>query len=120
MIQWYKKVVLENYANFEGRARRAEYWWFFLGHFIIAVVFGFICGLIEMPMLANVYTLAVLVPIIAVTIRRMHDVGKSGWYCLIPIYSLILACTEGEKGENQYGSDPKNENDEINQIGTNE
>ncbi|MNG40685.1 hypothetical protein D3C84_1293850 [compost metagenome] len=47
----------------------------------------------------------------------MHDVGKSGWFILIPIYSLILACTEGDKGTNEYGPDPKNDFSEINEIG---
>lgn len=55
----------------------------------------------------GLYSLAVLLPNIAVAIRRMHDVGKSGWYCLIPIYNIILAATDGEKGSNQYGEDPK-------------
>jgi uncharacterized membrane protein YhaH (DUF805 family) len=47
----------------------------------------------------------------------LHDVGKSGWFILIPIYNIILMCTEGEKGPNEYGSDPKNQLEEINQIG---
>jgi uncharacterized membrane protein YhaH (DUF805 family) len=68
---------------------------------------GFICGILEIPQLANVYSLALLVPSIAVGVRRMHDVGKSGWFILIPIYNLILACTEGTQGENEYGADPK-------------
>jgi len=58
--------------------------------------------------LSNIYNLAVLIPGIAVGVRRMHDVGKSGWFLLIPIYNLILACTDGEKGSNLYGLDPKN------------
>jgi uncharacterized membrane protein YhaH (DUF805 family) len=56
------------------------------------------------------YAMVVLVPNIAVNIRRMHDVGKSGWYMLIPIYNIVLAATPGDIGENQYGSDPKKEN----------
>ena len=108
-MNYYFKV-LQNYATFNGRARRSEYWYFFLFNVIIAFVLGFIGGLTEMTFLGNVYTLAVLVPIIAVTIRRMHDVGKSGWFLLIPIYNLILAFTEGEKGTNQYGADPKETN----------
>jgi len=51
--------------------------------------------------------LATLLPGIGVAIRRMHDVGKSGWFMLIPIYNLILAFTEGDKGPNEYGEDPK-------------
>lgn len=120
MIQWYKKVVFENYANFNGRARRSEYWYFVLLNAIISFGLGFVFGLIDMPLLANIYSLAVLVPSIAVAVRRMHDVGKSGWFVLIPIYNLILACTPGIVGENEYGSDPKNENSELNQIGSQE
>lgn len=50
---------------------------------------------------------AMLAPSIAVAVRRMHDVGKSGWFVLIPIYNLVLAVTEGDKGTNEYGPDPK-------------
>ena len=107
-MNYYFKV-LQNYATFNGRARRKEYWMFVLFNMIIAFVFGFVCGLIGAPDLANLYTLAILLPSIAVGVRRMHDVGKSGWFLLIPIYNFILAVTEGEKGENQYGQDPKAE-----------
>ncbi len=108
MFDYYKKVVFENYANFEGRARRAEYWYFVLFNIIISFALGFIGGMINFEFLSTIYSLAVLVPSIAVAIRRMHDVGKSGWFCLIPIYNIVLAVTEGEKGANQYGPDPKN------------
>ena len=104
---YYYIKVLQNYATFSGRARRKEYWMFVLFNVIVAFAFGFVCGLIGIPEIANLYTLAVLLPSIAVGVRRMHDVGKSGWYLLIPIYNFILAVTEGEKGENQYGTDPK-------------
>ncbi|PWK02289.1 uncharacterized membrane protein YhaH (DUF805 family) [Flavobacterium araucananum] len=119
MIEWYKKVVFENYANFDGRARRKEYWLFFLTNIIISFVLGFVLGLISpgVALFGNLYSLAVLIPGIAVGVRRMHDVGKSGWFLLIPIYNIILACTEGDKGANVYGPDPKNEFNEINEIG---
>jgi len=107
-MNYYFKV-LQNYATFSGRARRKEYWMFVLFNFIVSFVFGFGSVLIGMPVIANLYTLAVLLPSIAVGVRRMHDVGKSGWFLLIPIYNLILAFTEGEKGENKYGADPKSE-----------
>nr|MBM3931759.1 DUF805 domain-containing protein [Sphingomonadales bacterium] len=107
-MNYYIKV-LQNYATFSGRARRKEYWMFFLFNVIVAFAFGFVCGLIGIPEIANLYTFAVLLPSIAVGVRRMHDVGKSGWFLLIPIYNFILAVTEGEKGENQYGADPKAE-----------
>ncbi len=104
----YFTKVLKNYANFEGRARRAEYWYFVLYNLIISFGIGFVGGMISLPWLGNIYSLAVLLPAIAVSIRRMHDINKSGWYILIPIYNIVLAATEGDKGSNQYGPDPKN------------
>ncbi|HNY30166.1 MAG TPA: DUF805 domain-containing protein [Fibrobacteria bacterium] len=105
-MEYYLKV-LQNFAKFDGRARRAEYWYFVLFNSIISFVLGFVGGMIKFPYLSMVYSLVVVVPSIAVGIRRMHDVGKSGWFLLIPIYNLILAVTPGEAGENSYGSDPK-------------
>lgn len=100
--------VWKNFANFSGRARRSEYWYFVLFNIIIAVILGQIAILIEFPWLVTIYYLAILIPSIAVGVRRMHDVGKSGWYLLIPVYSFILAVTEGQRGVNDYGEDPKN------------
>lgn len=99
----YYTKVLKNYVGFDGRARRAEYWYFVLVTVVISIVLNLISGL-----LANIYALATLIPGIAVSIRRMHDINKSGWYILIPIYNIVLAATEGDKGSNQYGPDPKN------------
>ncbi|WP_264553028.1 DUF805 domain-containing protein [Flavobacterium sp. N2038] len=136
MIEWYKKVVFENYANFKGRARRSEYWYFALANGIISIAL-IITGLIIGGLLGDVatggiigyglfilYTFATLIPGLAVIARRMHDIDKSGWYycvAFIPfaggIWLLILLCTEGNYGSNQYGSDPKNDVEEINEIG---
>ncbi|GAB4033298.1 DUF805 domain-containing protein [Spirosoma gilvum] len=105
-------AVLKKYNDFNGRARRSEYWYFFLVNVLVTQGLNFVNILIfngsgvigGILMLLN---LAILVPSVAVAIRRMHDVGKSGWYVLIPIYNLILACTEGVKETNEYGNDPK-------------
>ncbi|WP_179950482.1 DUF805 domain-containing protein [Spirosoma aerolatum] len=105
-------AVLKKYNDFNGRARRSEYWYFFLVNVIVTQGLNFVNILIfngsgvvgGLLMLLN---LAILVPSVAVAIRRMHDVGKSGWYALIPFYNLILACTEGVKGANEYGNYPK-------------
>ena len=105
-MNWYLKV-LKQYADFNGRSRRKEYWMFALFNFLISFVIGFIGGIMEFTLLGTIYSLAVFIPSIAVAVRRMHDVGKSGWFILIPIYNLILACTNGESGENKYGTDPK-------------
>ena len=107
-MNYYLKV-LQNYATFSGRARRSEYWYFFLFNVIISFILGFVGGMMGSTILSNIYSLAVLIPGIAVGVRRMHDVGKSGWFLLIPIYNLILALTEGTKGDNEYGADPKAE-----------
>ena len=105
-MNYYTKV-LKNYATFSGRARRSEYWYFVLFNIIISIVLGLIGGMLELGFLSNLYSLLIIVPSIAVGVRRMHDVGKSGWFLLIPIYNLILAVTEGTKGTNAYGADPK-------------
>jgi uncharacterized membrane protein YhaH (DUF805 family) len=107
-MKYYLKV-LQNYATFTGRARRSEYWYFALFNMIVSFVIGFIGGITDFIFLGNIYSLAVLIPSLAVGVRRMHDVGKSGWFLLIPIYNFVLAVTDGEKGENKYGSDPKDE-----------
>ena len=134
MIEWYKKVVFENYANFNGRARRSEYWYYTLASVLISIilmvvdnVFGLTFGIAETGILGLFYSLVVFLPALAVLVRRLHDVGKSGWFLfivLIPligiIWLLVLLCTDGDQGENPYGSDPKNNFDEIDEIGTSE
>ena len=116
--------VYKNYANFEGRARRSEYWYYTLFYYLIAIVLIFVDQAIgsEIGIVGLVFALGSLIPSIAVGVRRMHDVGKSGWYLLIPIYNLVLACTNGNEGTNEYGYDPKVDpmQDDINAIGTTE
>ncbi|MHA8082717.1 DUF805 domain-containing protein [Aquirufa sp. A-Brett2-15D] len=99
--------VLKNYATFSGRARRSEYWYFVLFNAILSFGIGFVGGLVDFAWLSTIYQVAIIIPSIAVGVRRMHDVGKSGWFLLIPIYNLVLACTDGVKGDNEYGADPK-------------
>lgn len=98
--------VLKKYAEFSGRARRKEYWMFFVFNIIISIALSLV-GSKAVFSVSNVYGLAVLIPSLAVGFRRMHDVNRSGWYIFIPIYNLILACSDGIKGDNKYGCDPK-------------
>ena len=109
-MEWYIKVVRDNYANFKGRASRQEYWMFVLFNFIFLIALSFIevflFGLYS-SILSDLYVLALLVPSIAVGIRRMHDTGKSGWFLLIPIYNFILVVTQGESSSNKYGEAPE-------------
>jgi uncharacterized membrane protein YhaH (DUF805 family) len=112
-MNWYLDV-LKKYAVFEGRARRKEYWMFLLFNMIIAFVLGFIAGLTggqhsALNILVTIYQLAVLIPSIAVGVRRMHDSDHSGWWIICPIVNLVFACTEGTRGPNRFGPDPKAE-----------
>jgi len=107
MVTYWKRAVLENYANFSGRATRPEYWWFFLANLILSVVLGFL------PFIGNIYSLAVIVPGIAAAMRRLHDTGRSGWWLLlvlIPIVGWIIVivwlATPGNPEANEHGAPP--------------
>lgn len=133
-MNWYLKV-LKQYADFNGRARRTEYWMFALFNVIftiIAAVLDSILGLKFSPEIPYgfiylIYSLAMLIPSIAVGVRRLHDVDKSGWFYLIAfipiiggIWLLILFCTEGTPGRNQYGINPKEGFSELDELGQKE
>ena len=118
-MSWYLKV-LRNYAGFGGRARRQEYWMFVLVSCCISLGLtgiDFVINLItdsSISIFQGIYGLAVFIPSLAVTIRRLHDIGKSGWFYLVilipiagPIWLLVLLCTEGNNYQNEYGFDPK-------------
>jgi len=132
-MNWYLKVIKDNYANFNGRARRKEFWMFYLFHIIFIFVFAFLGGMISAEsdsgfafILIGIYFLATLIPYLAVTVRRLHDTGKSGWYyllTLIPyvggIILIVFMAQNGDVGSNKYGPDPKNPEmeNEIDDIG---
>lgn len=110
-MRWYINVIKKTLV-FEGRSSRKEYWMFYLINFIILFVLSFIEGLISTPdqegsiKIAQVYYLLILIPSVAAGIRRMHDVGKSGFNLFIPIYNLVLLVSEGDKGRNEYCETP--------------
>jgi uncharacterized membrane protein YhaH (DUF805 family) len=116
-MDWYLKVV-KNYAGFSGRARRKEYWMFFLFNVVISVVLavlGAVTGATTLFGAVSVlYFLALLIPGIAVTIRRLHDTGRSGWWILIGLVPLVgfiilivFMVQDSQPGPNQYGPNPK-------------
>jgi len=131
-MEWFLKVVRDNYANFNGRARRKEYWMFLLFQIIISIVAALLdnaLGLTFSELIPYGYlyfgiALALFIPGLAVAVRRMHDVGKSGWILLIALiplaglYILYLAIKKGDQGDNQYGPDPKGSN-ELEELGAN-
>jgi uncharacterized membrane protein YhaH (DUF805 family) len=117
-MQWYLKVLRE-YANFEGRARRTEYWMFQLFNAIavfVAMIVDVTIGVavqFPVPVLTIAYSLATMVPAIAVSIRRLHDTDRSGWWLLLSlvpfgsIVILVFDCLDGTPWPNRYGSNPK-------------
>jgi len=114
-MRWYFEV-LKKYAVFKGRARRKEFWMFFLINIIflcvIAFVFGFIGALLGKgddfyETAFTIYYLAVLIPYIAVGVRRMHDTGRNGAWLLFPLVNFVLLCYDSQPGDNTYGAYPK-------------
>lgn len=119
-MEWYLKCW-QQYADFSGRARRKEYWMFALFNSIFALsavildnILGLTIGWSFYGVIYILYILAVFVPGLAVSVRRMHDIGKSGWMILIvfipiigSIWLLILCCFDSQAGENRYGVNPK-------------
>jgi len=119
-MNWYLQV-LRNWADFSGRARRKEYWMFALFNIlfvIAAMVLDNMLGLtikgLPYGLFYILYAIAIIVPSLAVSVRRLHDTGKSGWMILIAIipiigaiWLLVLYCTEGDAGDNEYGPNPK-------------
>ncbi|MGW1543995.1 DUF805 domain-containing protein [Streptomyces sp. NPDC002309] len=107
-------TALKKYAVFSGRARRKEYWMFFLFYMILAVAAAIIDVLINMQIVSLVLALGLFLPSLSITIRRLHDTDRSGWWILIGliplvggIVLLVFACTDGKPGDNKYGPNPK-------------
>ena len=121
-MNWYLGV-LKKYAVFSGRAQRAEYWYFVLFNTIVSIilmVLDVMLGTFDprsvLGVLSGIYALAVFIPSLAVSVRRLHDIGKSGWWLLIglipligPILLIVWFATDS-KEDNQYGKNPKANN----------
>lgn len=118
-MKWYLEV-LSKYAVFTGRARRSEYWYFALLNTIFLIALGILEGALGLfpdsrhSVLGLVYNLAVFFPALAVSVRRLHDTGRSGWWLLIAIVPLLGAIallvfmlTDSDAGKNEYGPNPK-------------
>ena len=119
-MSWYLEA-LKKYAVFSGRSRRMEYWYFVLFNIIVGVVLALIDMLLgtfsavsNIGLLSGIYSLAVLIPTLAVMVRRLHDIDRTGWWILInlipligTIVLLVFALTPGTPGSNSYGPDPK-------------
>ena len=111
--------VLKNYFKFSGRARRAEYWYFILFNIIVSIVLGFIDGALGMMdyatgfgLLSGLYALGIIIPSLAVAVRRLHDTDRSGWWILIMLIPVIgffiflYFMIQGSKPDNRFGPNP--------------
>ena len=119
-MNWYLQA-LKKYADFSGRARRREYWFYILFYVIILIVLMVIDGFIGtqiagagLGILTCIYALAVLIPTLAVTVRRLHDTGRSGWWILIQLVPIVgvfillyFLVSDSNPGTNAYGPSPK-------------
>lgn len=111
----YYKEALRNYAVFSGRANRAQYWYFVLFNLIISILLSLLDSAIlnsnnSIGMISSFYSLALIVPSFAIATRRLHDIGKSGWWQLIVLLPLVgwiilivLLARKGVDSENKYG-----------------
>jgi uncharacterized membrane protein YhaH (DUF805 family) len=131
-MNWYL-LAFKNYATFKGRARRKEYWMYALFQIIFILCYIGLLGTLKdsdsfilktLVTIFVLYILACIPPTIALAVRRMHDLNKSGTTVLIRfipaiggIWYFILTCMEGTVGKNKYGLDPKKPIDELNEIG---
>ena len=120
-MNYYIDCLTKKYACFSGRARRQEYWLFVLFNIIAGIIVGVISGVLvsvtnvtAFAFLGMIYNLAVLIPGFAVFVRRMHDIGRSGWWWLIAFIPLIgvlvlfiFCCLDSQPGDNDYGPNPK-------------
>jgi uncharacterized membrane protein YhaH (DUF805 family) len=105
-----KTVLMQKYANFSGRAIRSEYWWWVLFAIIASIVLGVVDYILGVQLLGSIFSLATLIPGIAVGVRRLHDLDKSGWWLLIafiPLIGFILLiywfAQPGTPGPNRFG-----------------
>lgn len=110
------KSFISRYTDFKGRSARSEFWWVVLALFIINILIGIVTALIGETLggiLSLVFTLGIIIPYIALAVRRFHDLDKSGWWfltLLIPLVNFIVVLVfftrKGTDGPNQYGPDP--------------
>jgi uncharacterized membrane protein YhaH (DUF805 family) len=137
VIENFKTVVTKHYFDFKGRARRSVFWWYILVVFILGIIAYIIDRLLGMQIITGLLSLALLLPNLGVSVRRLHDVGKSGWWILLPLapWLLMIICffmfqwtlamvfgvvtlatwvlliwwyaQPGTSGQNAYGPDPK-------------
>ncbi|WP_010177783.1 DUF805 domain-containing protein [Aquimarina agarilytica] len=127
-MEWFL-LALNNYLDFNSRSRRKEFWMFYLFYYIISAILGVVDNLFDLlfnslGFFSTIFGILMFIPYLAVSVRRLHDVNKSGWYLLLLflpiigwIWLFVLMVTEGYQGTNNYGANPKNPENELDDIG---
>ena len=108
-MKWYLMAFRKAF-DFNGRARRKEFWMFQLFNIIFLIAIAILevsLGFPNTSPIQLVYNIIILIPALSLSVRRMHDIDKSGWFILIPIYRFFLEIREGDLGYNRFGEDPK-------------
>lgn len=116
-MNWFVDVVTKKYATFTGRAHRTEYWMFVLVYIVIAIVLSIVDAIVKTGNIVSaLFALALLIPSIAVAVRRLHDTSRSGWWLLLgfipligAIVLLVFMCLDSTPGANEHGPNPKSE-----------
>lgn len=120
-MKWFLDALKNKYATFEGRARRSEYWYFVLFYVLTIVALAIIDGIagtlnddVGIGLLSGIFVLATFVPALAVTVRRLHDTDRSGWWVLLdlvpvigPLVLLVFTVLDSQPGANRFGPNPK-------------
>ncbi|MCP3924406.1 MAG: DUF805 domain-containing protein [Desulfobacterales bacterium] len=94
--------ALKKYAVFSGRSTRQEFWMFTLINLLISIAISVIATIIKVPIISSLYSLAVMLPAIGIGVRRLHDINKSGWWCLLPFVNIYFWCLPATEGENKF------------------
>ena len=108
MFNYFTDAITKHYMDFQGRARRAAFWYYYLFYIIIAIVANIVDGLLHTKgLIAGILSLALLLPTLGLTVRRYHDSNHSGWWILCPLMNIVFLFFAGTPGPNTYGADPK-------------
>ena len=103
----FKRTLTNEYARFDNRVSRRDFWHYIAFYMIAYIGMVILASIVPFLFLfISLFILAIILPTIGMEVRRMHDIGKSGWWILVPLYNLYLFCQPGVKGSNQYGDNP--------------
>ena len=120
-MKWFLEALTKKYVTFEGRARRSEYWYFVLFYFLAIVALAIVDGIAGtfseeagMGLFSGLFVLATILPSLAVTVRRLHDTDRSGWWVLLELVPfigwlvvLVFTVLDSQPGANRFGPNPK-------------